>query len=108
MKEYVFTCSICLGVQADEPLDALLGPCGHRFHAGCWYETQETLTRNYRCAVRRAKVQRELGVADVQQPIKADYMRCPRCLFSFSLRSHTQVGNTCVCVCVCAMLLPVH
>ena len=82
LKEYVFTCTICYGLQADEPLDALLGPCGHRFHAGCWELTRKTLKSNYKRAQKRAKMQKDLGVPDAQQPIKADFIRCPRCLVS--------------------------
>ena len=67
--EYIFTCTICLRVQADEPLDALIEPCGHRFHKECWHETHKALTRNHQSAVRLATVQQELGVADVQLPL---------------------------------------
>tara|TARA_B110000046_G_C12891063_1_gene354361 strand:+ start:424 stop:897 length:474 start_codon:yes stop_codon:yes gene_type:complete len=80
--EYIFTCCICLEVQADAPLDALLGPCGHRFHAGCWHETHQVLTRNYKIAKRDANVRRDLGLPVVEQPTEADYVRCPRCRVS--------------------------
>ena len=76
-----FTCSICFGVQADAPLDALVEPCGHRFHIECFKETIQMFTRNYRSAWRTAKVQKDLG-RDVQMPLKRDFIRCPRCLVS--------------------------
>jgi hypothetical protein len=82
LMEYIFTCCICLEVQADAPLDALLGPCGHRVHAGCWHETQQVLTRNYMSAKRVAKVRLDLGLPVVEQPAEADYVRCPHCRVS--------------------------
>ena len=79
--QHAFTCSICCTIQADEPLDALVEPCGHRFHVECWQGTLQTLTRNYKSARRTAKVRKDLGF-DVQMPLKRDFIRCPRCLVS--------------------------
>ena len=77
--EQAFTCVICYEVQAEEPLDALVEPCGHRFHVNCWKETIKTFSRNYRSARTHAKELRGLG-RDVQMPAKRDFNRCPACL----------------------------
>ena len=76
-----FMCCICFGIQAEEPLDALVEPCGHRFHVQCWCETGRTLMANFKRALKTARVRADLG-HDVQLPLRCDFIRCPRCLVS--------------------------
>ena len=74
-----FTCPICFEVQGDEPLDVLIEPCGHRYHTVCWRDTHRLLTRNFQKARRTARVKMALGVADVELPLKSDFVCCQSC-----------------------------
>ena len=74
-----FACAICFEVQADEPLTALLEPCGHRVHMTCWHKTKRLLVQNCMKAKKVARVQRELRGLVVEPVTTADFVRCPRC-----------------------------